>query len=186
MSDTPTAAEMLRRAMVDFRYAVADVMSAAPSPAEARPVFVLEASTLRARAAAGDRMAAAELARRDARATLHRAAELAALDPHGPLDAAGLPPHLSAGTSTPSPAPSPPPAPKPAPLREVPKPPEADDEADRLAARVREWRTAAGLSQSQAAARLGVTRSAWGNYERGYPPIAEVRARLEALLSGAE
>jgi DNA-binding XRE family transcriptional regulator len=162
MSQPPTPTDALALAMAAFREAVAEVERAAGGPAEARPVFLLDARTLRNRAPS-DRLAALELARREARATLHRAAEAAALAeaPAAPVVVAPRSPERA-----------------PAPAREA-----APEEPRPWWVRLREWREAAGLNQRDAAAKLGTGKSTWSTWELGTsgPPKPDTIAKLSAL-----
>lgn len=168
--DTPTRAAFLQAAMLEYRYAVADVSKLTPTPADARPVFVLEAAELRRRAGDGDAQAAAELVRRDRRAELFRAVELAAMDPAGPLEVR----EPSTSLAPPVAAPALREVPKPAALREVPKP-----STSTAAAMLREWREGRGLSQAAAAELIGVKRAAWGMYEQGRSKVdPDLRPKL--------
>lgn len=55
------------------------------------------------------------------------------------------------------------------------------NQGDALAA----WRLKQGLSQAQAAARIGVTQGAWGAWETGSKtPDADNRTDIEALTDG--
>lgn len=154
-SDSPPVPVELLAALRAYARTARAVEGLAGSPADARPVFVLDARTLRARADRADPLARAELARREARHALHRAAELAALAIDGP------PSPLAAEVR-----PAAPPPPREAPA-EVPAdvPPAAEVSAGGVA--LRAWREGLHLSQATAAERLDVPRSTWAGWESG-------------------
>lgn len=181
MTGTPTAAAALAAAMAAYRDALAEVERAAGGAIEARPVFLLDARTLRARAVS-DRLAALELARREARADLHRSAEAAALA--GVEIGGSTAPGATEGAPAPAPAPArareqaPPPTPP-----ATPPPAPSPGEGEPWHVRLRLWREAEGLNQRDAAARLGTGKSTWSTWELGTsgPPKPDTIAKLSAL-----
>jgi len=63
------------------------------------------------------------------------------------------------------------------------KPSRRSKPATRAGRLLRQWREGNGLSQVQAAARIGKTQVQWGRYERGEStPLAGTRAELETLV----
>jgi DNA-binding transcriptional regulator YiaG len=149
MKTRPVLSPALLDAMGAYRAAVAAVEAAAGGAIEARPVFLLDARSLRTRASA-DALANLELARREARTALHRAAEAAALD-----QVAERPPSLA-----------PAPAPAPARAREEDPAPTAE-EGEPWHVRIRLWREREGINQAAAAARIGTGKSTWSTWELG-------------------
>jgi DNA-binding XRE family transcriptional regulator len=169
MSEPMPPAEALAVAMERYRAAVAAVRTAGDR-FEARPVFMLDARTLRDRADT-EPLARLELARRDARAELHKAAEAAAL--------AGV-------VLVPPPEPSRAPVPARARAREpeAAPPPSVDPDAGKpWHVRLRLWREREGLNQAQAAERVGTGKSTWSTWELGTagPPKPTTITRLSEL-----